>query len=831
MGTGNALSIAANRLSYIFDLHGPSAAVDTACSSSSLAIHFAVESLRSGESDAALAGGVNMILTPETTIAFSKARMLSPEGKCRPFDAGANGYVRGEGCGLVLLKRLADAQRDGDHVLAVIRATSVNQDGRTSGISAPNSQSQIACIRAALEQAGLTPDDVSYVEAHGTGTPLGDPIEMQALGEIFRRGNGAAAPPCHVTSVKANVGHMETVSGVAGLIKVVLMMQHEAIAPQTHFESLNPHIHLDGTRLVIPTAPTDWPRGGRPRIAGVSSFGFGGTNTHLIVESPPSAAVTAETPDRPVHLLKLSAKTPSALARQAEQLAAYLADHPDQSIADVCYSANTGRADFNHRAALVAADAGQLAQQLAELAAGKLPAGAKQAVVRTVTRPKVALLFTGQGLQYPSMGLGLYESHPVFRRAIDTCDEILRDLWEGESLLDVLYPDGTSADDAHARIHRTEFTQPALFALEYALAELWQSWGVAPAIVLGHSVGEYAAACVAGAMSLEDGLALIAERARLMQSVKRPGKMAVVFAPPEGISPLLARHGGKVVIAVLNGPENTVVSGEADAVEELAAELASAGVQTKLLNVSHAFHSPLMDEMLDEFEEFAAGIVFQAPQVPLAANLTGQLMTEAPSPRYWRDHLRNTVRFADGMARIAEAAPTAIIEIGPTASLLGMGRRCAPGSKRPGCRRSAKDKTIGKRSRPASPSITFAARPSIGAPGTNPGRVADCDCPITPLNAPGIGSRSIPPPGARWVAARELPHAASPQATRFWAAASPPSGPTPCSNPESALALPRTWSTTRCKARRWRPPRPTWNRRSRPRGKCSAPAGTAWRIS
>jgi acyl transferase domain-containing protein/thioesterase domain-containing protein/acyl carrier protein len=678
MGTGNALSIAANRLSYIFDFHGPSAAVDTACSSSSLAIHFAVESLRRGESNAALAGGVNMILTPETTIAFSKARMLSPEGKCRPFDAGANGYVRGEGCGLVFLKRLADAERDGDNILAVLRATSVNQDGRTSGISAPNSQSQIACIRAALKQAGLTPDDVGYVEAHGTGTPLGDPIEMQALAEIFRASESQTSP-CHVSSVKANVGHMETVSGVAGLIKVVLMLEHEAIAPQTHFESLNPHIHLEGTRLVIPTEPTAWPRGARPRIAGVSSFGFGGTNTHLVVESPPDEPVaTKPAAERPLELLKLSAKTESALARQAEQLAAYLADHSETAVADLCHSANTASADFNHRAALLAADSKQLEQQLASLAAGQLPTGGKRGTVRSIARSKVAFLFTGQGLQYPGMGSGLYDSHPVFRDAIGACDEILSELWDGESLVDVLYPKNVAADDPRALVHQTEFTQPALFALEYALSELWQSWGVTPDVVLGHSVGEYAAACVAGVMSLEDGLALIAERARLMQGVKRAGKMAVVFAPPEKITASLARHGGKVVVAVLNGPENTVVSGEAAAVESLAAELAAAGIQTKLLNVSHAFHSPLMDEMLDEFEEFAAGIEFEAPQVALAANLTGQLMTAAPTPRYWRDHLRNTVRFAEGMARIAELSPTAIIEIGPTASLLGMGRRCVP---------------------------------------------------------------------------------------------------------------------------------------------------------
>ncbi|MCI0492434.1 MAG: SDR family NAD(P)-dependent oxidoreductase, partial [Planctomycetes bacterium] len=686
MGTGNALSIAANRLSYVFDFHGPSASVDTACSSSSLAIHFAVESLRRGESDAALAGGVNMILTPETTIAFSKARMLSPDGVCRPFDAGANGYVRGEGCGLVFLKRLADAERDGDQILGVLRATSVNQDGRTSGISAPNSQSQVECIRGALKQAGLTPDDIDCIEAHGTGTPLGDPIEMQALSEVFHAATDAK-PPCYVSSVKANVGHMETASGVAGLIKVVLMMQHDEFARQANFEKLNPHITLDGTRLAIPTGPVAWPRGEQPRRAGVSSFGFGGTNTHLILESaaairPENTSPTAaDSPERPWHVLKLSGKTESSLARQAERLAAWLDEHPNGTAADVCYSGNTGRADFNHRAAIAAPDRVHLREQLASFAAGQRPAGLRQATVRTLGWPKVAFLFTGQGLQYVGMGRGLVESQPVFRRAMDRCDAILRGIWGGQSLVDVLYPPAEAIsppDDPGALIHQTQYTQPALFALEYALAELWRSWGVVPDIVLGHSVGEYAAACVAGVMSLEDGLALIAERARLMQSVKRRGKMAVVFAAPQQVAAEITARGGEVVVAVVNGPENTVISGNAEDVERLAEKFAADGVQVKMLNVSHAFHSSLMDEMLDPFEQFASSIEFHAPQVPLVANLTGRVMVETPSARYWRDHLRNTVQFAEGMARIAEAKPTIILEIGPTASLLGMGRRCVP---------------------------------------------------------------------------------------------------------------------------------------------------------
>jgi len=682
LGTGNALSIAANRVSYIFDFHGPSAAVDTACSSSSLAIHFAVESLRRGESDAALAGGVNMILTPETTIAFSKARMLSPNGKCRPFDASADGYVRGEGCGLVLLKRLADAQRDGDTVLAVLRATSVNQDGRTSGISAPNSQSQMACIRSALKQAGLTPDDIGYVEAHGTGTPLGDPIEMQALTEIFSA-HDANATPCYVTSVKANVGHMETVSGVAGLIKVVLMMQHDEIAPQANFETLNPHIKLVGTRITIPTEHTAWPRG-RARTAGVSSFGFGGTNTHLIVESPAAAVAAASAAasiDRPLHLLKLSAKSEPALAQQAEQLADDLERNPTAAVADVGWSANIGRADFNYRAVVTAKDSEQLQQRLQSFAAEKVEsvAGVKRGTVRALGRPTVAMLFTGQGAQYVGMGRGLYDTQPAFRRALDECDAILTQLWNDESLLDILYPTSEmSSNGTDARIHQTQYTQPALFALEYALAQLWASWGVVPDIVLGHSVGEYAAACVAGVVSLADGLALIAERARLMQNVQRHGKMVVIFASSDRVATAINSASGNVVIAVINGPENTVISGDTAAVDKLAASFEADGVQVKPLNVSHAFHSPLMDEMLDEFEAFASRIEYHAPCVPFAANLTGQLMTEAPTARYWRDHLRNTVQFAEDINRIAEARPTVILEIGPSASLLGMGRRCVP---------------------------------------------------------------------------------------------------------------------------------------------------------
>lgn len=679
VGTGNALSIASNRVSYIFDLHGPSASVDTACSSSSLAIHLAVESLRRRECDAALAGGVNAIITPETTIAFSKARMLSPDGKCRPFDAGANGYVRGEGCGIVMLKRLADAQRDGDQVLAVIRATSVNQDGRTSGISAPNGQSQQACIRAALSQAGLTPDDVNYIEAHGTGTPLGDPIEMQSLVEVFRR-NGDNDAPVYVTSVKANIGHTETVSGVAGLIKVALLMNYGQIVPQLHLRELNPHISLAGSRITIPTAALEWAAGGRPRIAGISSFGFGGTNTHIVVEGP--ATQTPErngeapqaTVERPVQVLKFSGKSESAIAKQAEQLADYLDESPDVNLADLCYSANTGRADFNYRAALTFGTREDAAARLSALATGKKSPFVKTGRIKGLARPKVAFLFTGQGSQYAGMGRQLYETEPTFRRELDRCDDIFQELFN-ESLLEIIYS-GTGGTES--LVNETVYTQPALFSIEYSLAQLWQSWGAFPDIMIGHSVGEYVAATVAGVMGLEDGLALIAHRARLMQQVTQPGKMAVIFAPESRVAEMLKGREKTVTIATINGPENTVISGVADEVDELVKKFEADGLSVQPLTVSHAFHSPLMDEILDSFERLASEVEFHPPHIEYVSNLTGQLMTEAPTARYWRDHLRNAVRFSEGMNRIAEMQATILVEMGPTASLLGMGKRCLP---------------------------------------------------------------------------------------------------------------------------------------------------------
>jgi len=672
VGTGNALSIAANRLSYVLDLRGPSFAVDTACSSGLVALHAAVQSLRNHEADAALAGAVNLILSPEVTVAFSKARMLSSDGRCRPFDSDANGYVRGEGCGIIVLKRLTDAVRDGDNVLAVIRGAAVNQDGRTSGITAPNSQAQQEVIRAALAQAGLSPEQINYIEAHGTGTPLGDPIEFQSLTQLFRR-QSESEPPCYVTSVKANIGHTETVSGIAGLIKVVLMMQRGTIYPQLHFQELNPNIHLEGSRLQIPSKPVAWNHGQLLR-AGVSSFGFGGTNTHIVVEQATPQTIEDPRHERPQHLLAISAKNEDSLKQLAHRFAERIRDDASLRIGDLCYSANTGRTHFNHRLAISAGDVDELCERLTSWSAGKTGRGVCQGRVKLLQRPKIAMLFTGQGSQYVGMGKRLYDTQPVFRAALDECDEILRHYLD-QPLLDVLFAEGEVESPL---LNETAYTQPALFAFEYAMARLWQSWGIVPDMVLGHSVGEYAAACVAGVFSLEDGLRLIAVRGQLMQQLPAGGKMAAVFAPRAEVEELVAAHAGSVSVAAINGPESIVISGEGEVVDQLLEDLERRNVKVQRLTVSHAFHSPLMEPMLEEFEDLADGLDYHPPAIPLVSNLTAEVIEEsAPTARYWRDHVRSPVRFAEGMDALLERKPDVLLEVGPQPHLIGMARRFA----------------------------------------------------------------------------------------------------------------------------------------------------------
>ena len=680
-GTGNAHSVAANRLSYSLDLRGPSMAIDTACSSSLVAVHMALQSLRSGEADLALAGGVNLLLLPELTITFSQARMMAPDGRCKTFDATADGYVRGEGCGMVVLKRLSDAERDGDTILGLVRGSAVNQDGRSNGLTAPNGRAQQAVIQQALASAGITPDAVSYVEAHGTGTSLGDPIEIRALQAVFDAAAAGAEPPAlPVGSVKTNIGHLEAAAGIAGLIKVVLAMQHGAIPPHLHFSELNPHIDLIGSRLVIGAAPRPWPATDRPRIAGVSSFGFGGTNAHVVVEEAPrpitpAAAPTAEPAH---HLLTLSARTPQALHDLATRYAGFLASHPAADPADVAYSARAGRADFDYRLAIVATSTADMQQQLHDWASF---APAEQPPTPGLSG-KIAFLFTGQGAQYPGMAAALYQTSAIFRAALDRCAALLNPALD-RPLLDVIFGGSTAVGPSSAThpLDATQFTQPALFAVEYALAELWRAWGFEPDIVIGHSIGELTAAAVAGVFTLEDACRLVAARARLMGSLPAGGAMAAVFTDEidfAEVATAVLDARADVTLAAVNGPQQVVIAGSEEGVTAVVTQLAAHAIETRRLTVSHAFHSPLMDPILDAFEQVAAQITCHAPRVPLVSNLTGDLLTTAPDAAYWRDHIRRPVRFAAGVQTLAAAGVTTFIEIGPQPHLIGMARRVLP---------------------------------------------------------------------------------------------------------------------------------------------------------
>ncbi len=676
-GTGNAHSIAANRLSYVFDLRGPSMAVDTACSSSLVSVHLACQSLRSGESDLALAGGVNLILTPELTITFSQARMLSPDGRCKTFDANADGYVRGEGCGVVILKRLSDAVRDGDNMLALIRGSAVNQDGRSNGLTAPNGLAQQDVIRQALSQAQVSPNQISYVEAHGTGTPLGDPIEMASLNAVL---NDESNQRVIVGSVKTNIGHLESAAGIAGLLKVVLAMQNEAIPPHLHLKEVNPYLSLEDSRIEIGTYLRPWKRRDQPRFAGVSSFGFGGTNAHIILSDAPQV-FTEETQEleRPRHILTLSAKTENAL-QELTQLTSVSLHNTNHSLADIIHTANIGRSHFEHRLAIQAGSLDELKIGLKSFASDSETSTLYRGYTKPGAQPKIAFLFTGQGSQYPRMGRGLYETQPVFHAALEQCAEILESILD-RPLLKIIFPSHQS--DQGDSIHQTTYTQPALFAFEYALAQMWRSWGFEPHAVLGHSVGEYVAACIAGVFSLEDGLRLITERARLMGALPQNGTMAAVFANASRIADALKPYQDQVSIAATNGPDNTVISGETSAVQAVLDELSKLGISSKPLTVSHAFHSPLMDSILDDFESAARRLDFNAPRISLISNLTGDILKpdQVPDADYWRGHIRAEVKFSEGMRSLDSLGIDAFIEIGPSPVLLGMGRHCLPESK------------------------------------------------------------------------------------------------------------------------------------------------------
>jgi len=725
-GTGNAHSIAANRLSYFFDFRGPSVAIDTACSSSLVAVHLACQSLKRGETSLALAAGVNLILTPEVNIAFSQARMMSPEGRCKTFDDSADGYVRGEGCAVLVLKSLSQALKDGDQVLAVIRGSAVNQDGRSNGLTAPNGFSQQQVIREALQDARVLPQEISYVETHGTGTPLGDPIEIEALGNILKEGREQNSP-CLVGSVKTNIGHLEAAAGIAGLLKVILSLQKGEIPAHLHFKKINRHMKSivgtgrDLSLLVIPTQNVSWPKNFSRKIAGVSSFGFGGTNAHSDLEEafknpdviPAKAGIHLDQVDSRFrgndisgfYLLKLSTHSENAVRALASQYQNYLEKHGGEgdkfSLADFCFTANTGRNDFEYRGFVLASSFEDLKTKLSQMDVPPLPGPpppggrVKEGEIQLAPRrkPKIAFLFTGQGSQFVGMGKGLYETEPLFRKILDHCDEILKPLLE-KSLLSVLYP----SEGETSPIDETAYTQPALFALEYALSQLLISWGIQPQGLMGHSVGEYVAACLAGVMKFEDALRLIAVRGALMQSLPKDGSMLAVVADEKSVAEKIKPYLHEVSIAAVNGPRSIVVSGKRERVEFLEKEFQKEGVATQALTVSHAFHSPLMDPILKSFEEKAGQLQYQAPQITLVSNLTGKIFNQdftlsltLPHPSklpagrrgggdwgaYWARHLREAVRFSEGLQALVDEGFDCFVEIGPQPILTSLGKKCA----------------------------------------------------------------------------------------------------------------------------------------------------------
>ncbi|MCF2149629.1 SDR family NAD(P)-dependent oxidoreductase [Desmonostoc muscorum LEGE 12446] len=670
---GNARSVAVGRVAHFLGFQGPVMQLDTACSSSLLAVHLASHSLRSGECNMALAGGVNLILSPEASIGLSKMRALAPDGRCKTFDAAADGYGRGEGCGIVVLKRLSDAIANGDNILALVRGSAVNHDGASSGLTVPNGLAQEALISQALQNACVEPLKVSYVETHGTGTALGDPIEVRALGSVLCQGR-SSEEPLFIGSVKTQVGHLESAAGIASLMKVILALQNQEIPGNLHLKQPSSHIQWDKLAVKVPTAPTKWDSQGQ-RLAGVSSFGISGTNVHLVVEEAPKVkSLEPQTEERPRHLLCLSALTETALVSLAQSYQTFLKSHPAASLANICFTANTGRSHFKYRLAVVAESTADLSEQLQGFAVGDSTVKFSRGKVEN-NRPKIVFLFAGQGSQYVGMARQLYETQPTFRKTLDRCDEILRPYLQ-KPLLSVLYPES----NAPQLLHETAYTQPALFALEYALAQLWKSWGIVPDAVIGHSVGEYVAACVAGVFSLEDGLKLIAERGRLIQSLPQDGTMAAVFAPEAKIASLLQNHADKVSIACVNGPNNVVISGVRETVSEILEQLKLQGINAQVLQVSHAFHSPLMASILDEFEQIANALEFQKPRIPFISNVTGEILEarQVPDAAYWRQHLRGTVRFFTGMETLSKRDYDIFLEVGPSTTLLGMGKKCLP---------------------------------------------------------------------------------------------------------------------------------------------------------